>query len=242
VNRLQAILAENSILEDGQIQKTSEEVTFKDNKEISNLVRYISNNHGTESLQPWFEQDLSNLTEQSGDSTVNISSYRKPRQITELMGVNYVNRWDSKEGWEAVQSEESGTAYQDFYADLNGNLNVKGVNWIIQDAYWEPESDPQRYDITDGRTVVVESQKEEPYIRIFVSGNEQEALSFNITPVIKQFRNTNAEINRSIPLDDMMLKRSKSGFSAVLYLNTITWNTKTDSSGLVSARFNIGVE
>jgi len=101
LGRLRTILNRVGILKDGQIHKTGTPPDFKDRKEISAIVAYLLEMHGTASLQPWFAQDLKNLRGKSVHPGVeSVFSWRSSvdlaAKVTELMGVTYVNNWDSR--------------------------------------------------------------------------------------------------------------------------------------------------
>lgn len=176
------------------------------------------------------------VTNEEIDSSKTIKYYNRPEHIAELMGIDYVNSWEKEES-------EKEVSYKDFYAGTDSNLNVTGVNWIIRNAYWAPQSDSQEYTVNDGRTVVVESNNQDPYIRVFITGNEQEAISFNVNPFIQQLRKRYPDAQNRVAVDDMMLRDSAGDFSAALYFENITYRiSKADSLGLENVKFMIGIK
>jgi hypothetical protein len=101
LGRLRTILNRVGILKDGHIHKASTPQEFKDRREISGIVNYLLAMHGTASLQPWFVQDLKTLRTDAGHPTAgNVFSWRSSfdlaAKVTDLMGVTYVNNWDSR--------------------------------------------------------------------------------------------------------------------------------------------------
>ena len=93
INRLENLLEKNNILVNNKIQKTDEEISFDDAKEISGALRYLIRTHGVSGIQPWFDADLSDYTkprEKSGGY-----NYEAPENIvTELIGIDYVEQWE----------------------------------------------------------------------------------------------------------------------------------------------------
>ena len=101
LGRLRKILARVEILKGGHVQKLATPPDFKDRKEISAIVTYLLEMHGTGSLQPWFAQDLKSLRRKEEHPGVeSVFSWRSSvdlaSKVTELMGVTYVNSWDSR--------------------------------------------------------------------------------------------------------------------------------------------------
>ncbi len=99
IGRLEKILIKNHILINNKIQKSEKEVTFDDRKEISAIIRYLIDVHGVDSIQSWFNQDLSLFKEEKEVKCGRrgISSYALPPKIVkEFLGLNYVNQWDIK--------------------------------------------------------------------------------------------------------------------------------------------------
>jgi hypothetical protein len=101
LGRLRTILDRVGILKGEHIQKTATPPEFKDRREISAIVAYLLEMHGTASLQPWFAQNLKSLRSNEAHQGVGSafpwrSSVDLAKKVTELMGVTYVNNWDSR--------------------------------------------------------------------------------------------------------------------------------------------------
>lgn len=54
VGRLRGVLSRNGMLVDGTVRHPAREVTAEDQAEISAVVRYLIETHGTEAIAPWF--------------------------------------------------------------------------------------------------------------------------------------------------------------------------------------------
>ncbi len=61
-NRLEGILMENNLLQDGLYVQASADLTDEDVIEINEIVRYLNQRHGLDSIEPWFDgEDLDGL-------------------------------------------------------------------------------------------------------------------------------------------------------------------------------------
>ncbi len=99
VNRLEGILASNEILVDGSVQEAETELSKEDLGEISAILRYLNEMHGLESIQPWFDESIDDLT---------------LKEITDLMGAEYVSY--------SPRDKESG--YINIYTNLFNTCSV----------------------------------------------------------------------------------------------------------------------
>lgn len=147
INRLENLLVKNNILIKNKIKKTTEEVSFEDRKEIGATIRYLSEVHGLDGIQPWFDVDLVNYGEKEN---VYYSSYALTEKIVEdIMGIDYVSEWEGRsieegeyfnfyttyEKWEKV-ADISG---YDYMIKLNTTDVTREINGIkygfkIEDA------------------------------------------------------------------------------------------------------------
>jgi hypothetical protein len=92
VSRLAGILERNEILQDGAIQPAPAEVPFEDRREISEILRYLTTTHGTARIAGWFGDRLAGADTTDGDERY---SAARAELIADLMGVPYVERWES---------------------------------------------------------------------------------------------------------------------------------------------------
>jgi hypothetical protein len=77
-SRLEGVLTKNNILVNGKIQKSTVEISFDDQKEISAILAYLDRTHGLESITKWL----------GGDSSRSISD---PEELArDYMGIEYM--------------------------------------------------------------------------------------------------------------------------------------------------------
>jgi hypothetical protein len=168
--RLRDRLERLNILQNGRIEKTTDSLALNDRKEISALVRYLTEMHGAVSLQPWFKEDLRRqLAKEAAHPNTSIfsrSTYGHPKIITELMGVSYVEPWqhsaDSKSFYASSplrNNVRSVTGY-DYFAPFNlYKTNGKASSSMIPigernyEIFWS--RDENRIELRDGIQTLV---------------------------------------------------------------------------------------
>lgn len=94
-HRLEEVLVRNELLADGAVQPATRDVSFTDRKEISASLRYLIENHGTGSIEPWFGGSLAAI-DTVGEGTrpsERGEADERTRLITAYLGMPYVGRW-----------------------------------------------------------------------------------------------------------------------------------------------------
>ena len=102
VGRLRALLARNGMLQEEALRPAPEAVSFDDRREVSAIVRYLVETHGTEAISGWFGGALAvadTIGEDGGPSRQRDADARA-ELIAGLMGIEYVGRWA---GWASGQ-------------------------------------------------------------------------------------------------------------------------------------------
>lgn len=93
--RLASLLSRNGVLVNGRIERSSSSIPFGDRREISAVLTYLVEHHGTRSIAPWFGDALSRIDTTSagtGPSRRRQSSSRV-KDLLEYYNVEYVARW-----------------------------------------------------------------------------------------------------------------------------------------------------
>jgi hypothetical protein len=127
--RLASLFEKHTILVDGKIQKTEQDISKKELQQMSSILDYLNNTHGLDSIQPWFIQDLNHLKHENDNE---VSNYNRPEFIMEqILGLEHVSYWDinyrGEEGYFNLNVSEpkalSSAGYdyfQNFYAWSGG--------------------------------------------------------------------------------------------------------------------------
>ncbi|HET6528605.1 MAG TPA: DUF4153 domain-containing protein [Balneolaceae bacterium] len=225
-HRLQAFLKQNGILENGSIQPASGAISFEEQMEISSIVRYLVYNHGAESFQPWFEQDLSKMIE--GDSTRTLTLHQKPQHIVELMGIEYVSRW---------QSRNAGQEVTHFSSTEQEAVLIEGYDWMIQDVYITSQDDFKIIDI-NGRKITIALKEELPALRIYLSNDSTSALTIDYGEMIQELQQKYSSKNYAIPPDEMSTVASNQNWMVKVYFHRIDWEND-EQYMLLDAQFDL---
>ena len=95
IRRLRTLLTQADVLRDGLVQPAPHAVAFEDRREISAIVRYLVETHGTEGISGWFGEPLAQADTigENGSPSPLEDVDRRAALITSLMGVDYVERW-----------------------------------------------------------------------------------------------------------------------------------------------------
>jgi hypothetical protein len=95
LDRLQTLLEGNAMLVEGTVQTAPAPISHDDQREISAVLRYLINTHGTDELVPWFGERLT-AAETTDDGTGPSPMGRvegRARTIVALLGIDYVGPW-----------------------------------------------------------------------------------------------------------------------------------------------------
>jgi hypothetical protein len=95
IGRLRALLTRYEMLEDGVLRPSPSPLPFDDRREVSAIVRYLVETHGTDGISAWFGGSLATVdtTERDGGPSPQRDADARAELITGLMGVEYVGRW-----------------------------------------------------------------------------------------------------------------------------------------------------
>jgi hypothetical protein len=93
--RLERLLAANDMLVDGRVRPAPAVLPFEDRKELSAIVRYLAETHGTTTIDPWFDGRLAQidtLAQDLGPSDRGEADLRADLILGSL-AVEYVGGW-----------------------------------------------------------------------------------------------------------------------------------------------------
>ena len=228
VNRLQGYLTKNNLLQNGVIQKNDDEneVSLDDRYEISSIVRYLNDTHGLAELQPWFEQDLNNLTKSvNADSTRMLSNYEKPEFVVRnLMGVDYVHYRGS---------DNTDTEFRQFTAEGKDMLDVKNFDLFIE---YRNYNNTEPVSFREGQFSIVAGQKRGALALSVVDlRNQNDTLFVDLNPLaeslLTEYSNDNSY---GIASENMMVESKNSSMEARFYIYRINFRVDSDSTELTN--------
>lgn len=91
-HRLEEILTRNGMLEEGTIRQASTAVEFLDRREVSAILRYLLETHGTGSIEDWFGGQLAAIDTSGTGPSRSGQAEEGVRLIVAYLGLGYVDR------------------------------------------------------------------------------------------------------------------------------------------------------
>lgn len=181
--RITEILDSNNMLsENGTVIIDSTKVPLINKKEFFSLVRYLVHNHGIESMQPFFNEDIENIVR--GNSS-KIDVYK----ITNAMGI---------ERAESRQNDDTLGEYFSFISRKDEQYEIKGYDYLLSSVYMGSNPVDQK-----GEFKISYNQLEDRII--ILDEGSQKSISVEIEPVVNsltsEFKNTDrvsAEVSSSL--------------------------------------------
>jgi hypothetical protein len=213
------------ILQGGKVTAVTSEVPFEDRKTISSITNYLVGSYGVKAVQPLFTQPLKGRDPAHG--TPRFGVYRHDdnvsAEITKLMGIEYVHRWQ--------------TASPPDMFTFTVSDQEKRIREVGHYRYWVPL--PLSYHTLakeftlDGRLYSVRlSTAIAPVLSISAQG--QETLALNLTPLILNIRQgttgTYAGGYYQIPASSMTVSGQSGLLRAKLFISQMTG--KEDASAV----------
>jgi hypothetical protein len=113
--RLQNYLTESKLFINGKIQENAVDVSEEIEGEMSSIVRYLNETHGTNSFSQWLPDSLL-------ESVDTVGRYSQPQHICELMGFKYMPRY----------SGPGGARYFNFSVAKIDAIELSGYDYMIE--------------------------------------------------------------------------------------------------------------
>jgi len=218
VGRLEEILTRNDMLADGRLQEPREDVSFADRREVSAVIRYLTETHGVVAIEPWFEGGLTSIDSVSADpgTSSRAESDARTRAIVSAMGIDYVDQWagvtDSRFFFTASSGESP--------------LHIAGHDFLLRDC--SADSDTI---LVDGRTLAL--MWDEETSRLELSDDSGLLGSVSVLAAVEAamaFRSDSSGTG-PIPARILMSEAQNERARITVYLNSIggTRETETES-------------
>lgn len=233
INRLESYLHKNNLLQNGTIRQATSDIAFDDRQQISSIIRYLNENHGLEGIQPWFSQDLDSLQWQRTEDSAKepVPYYQRPEEVTKLLGIEYVGRGASVP--EAALRNE-------FHAEEGKPLDVSDARFLIRDLYWSENKKRQQFTLPDNRTLIIESNKEAPHIRLYFPGEKTQAIGINMMAMIDSLSAKFHDGQTALPPGAMRYNYKSDSLSATLYFENILWR-QDEKRDLIRVHYLVGI-
>jgi len=213
VRRLSELLAKNSILVDGKIQKTQSKIPFEDTKQISSILGYLHEIHGFGRIQPWFNDNLKN------DSQSLPSEYKGPAVVAKMMGIEYVMIW-----------QFAGSNTYVLSADPDGVINTEGYNRLIQAQHINPArirkdilTHQVSYRVTSGLDTLIFTSLRD--------GIATDSLRIDLRQLVEGLlKDYGTASTGNIPIEKMSITAANNAMKLKIYLRHIQVRRETDQT------------
>lgn len=203
--RIAEILDSNNMLsENGTVIIDSTKVPLINRKEFSSLVRYLVHNHGIESMQPFFNEDIENIV---GGNSSKSDVYK----ITNAMGIEHLASW---------QKEDDDTLgeYFNFSLSKDEQYEIKGYDYLLPSVYMGSNPVDQKGDFK------ISYNQVEDRIIILDEGS-QKSISVELEPVVSsltsEFKSTDL-ISTEVSSRLMKLEDENEDFKVRLILENLS--------------------
>ena len=214
LGRLQRLLTANGMLDEGRARPAAAAVSFDDRKEISAVLRYLMETHGTGRLEPLLggltsEIDSIVAAGRPGERHVADGA---ARAIVEGLGLAYVTRWESDP-----------EVMFNYFADQQGRVvPIAEYEYAFRWNRWSADSLR-----VDGELMRISVGPDSASVRIH-RGNRQLALS--LLPIHERIRSGLAESERHgvYPAEELSLVGESDWISVAVYLNSLTGRETID--------------
>ncbi|HEV8538587.1 MAG TPA: DUF4153 domain-containing protein [Bacteroidota bacterium] len=229
LHRLEPLLSKNGILFEGKIRKTNGQVSFDDSKEISAIVRYLIETHGTETLQPLFADNLDTLGKRQADSLHLNARYQLPQVLVAMMGIGYVNQWQS------VKSQSFS-----YSSPEDRVLNIEGFDKLLRLHISQPR-DTIAVTLDHDISCVVVADQGKLLAQIVASGGVEDTVRLDFRPMMKQLRKINGTVaNQSnIAAESMTVRSEGNHLRATIFVYDIQGKGGQDTLSAFSMRADL---
>jgi len=228
LSRLEHNLEKHNLLSDnGTVIRSEMEIPFQDRKQISSGITYLLALKGTESIQPYFEQDLDEVLENK-DSTNVVSD---AQAITDLIGIDYVNNWEMEEGdgsdFATFQVQKRSTdpvplqGYDHYVGEIEMWLTSQELETIIAERVF---------------TISLKDENLEIHLTEKATGR---SLVFELKPFIEELPVTGAMKVDALSIERMTLEQQNESMMVKLVFNSITGQRQNDEITSLNANFGL---
>lgn len=231
-HHLQSLLEKYSMLSGGKIVPAKDTIPFKDHKQISSIINYLTEVHGYKTLQPLFIQNLDSTLKNKG---TNRYRYTKTAAILSMMNLSYIPDYQTK-------ADGVANKYVNLYSDKStGIISIEnydylishfGVNGFVKDTICKS------YSLGKNDLSVCYNYKKKQLS--LSAGNEKDStLLFDLTPLLNSLEK-NYEFSTSVPVEKMTLILSNAFLNVKIIFDNINYqkeNQSIDQVGFEAAIF-----
>ncbi len=183
------------MLIDGKIVPATEKISFKDSQEISEIITYLNRNHGLETIQPWFNEDLNLIDEK----------YLRVEKITKLLGINFIDIYHNKENYFLTLNPDENTQ----------SIKVTGYDYFIRDTYSTTTINGIEYNFKLATTT----------LEYIINKNGNEFVKFSIKEFLDKYINEYQNTGKTkYTAEELSIPFENNQVKMIIYFNSINRN------------------
>jgi hypothetical protein len=210
VRRLTRILDSNGMLEDGRARPAGGEIAFEDRREVSAILRYLIETHGTGAIEPLFGSLA--VIDTIGEGTRASRRHEaepRARTIAEHLGFAYVGRWEGETGMRHLFAERRQEV-----------LMIGDYDYALRWDRWPSDT----FSVA-GETLRIHIGPDSAFVRVTrstPSGSEEIALP--LEPLYQRIKSGTPIAGRPdvYPASALRLEGESDGLAVAIYLNTLS--------------------
>ena len=216
VARLEGVLDRNGMLSDGRVQPPAEEVSYEDRREVSAVIRYLTETHGVDAIEPWFEGGLASIDTVSSETDGSRGGDADARAgvIVSAMGLDYVDRW-------------AGVTDSGFHFSTGARespLHIAGHDYVLRD--WKAGTDTI---VVEGRSLELEWDEETSIVGLVDESGVLVSVSLlRAVEAAREFRSDSSGTG-PIPARVLMSEARNERAWMTVYLSSISGTRGSDS-------------
>jgi hypothetical protein len=241
VNRLIMVLEENGLLVDGKIlQQTQWQVTEKGAikaekeaqkinldknslKEVNSIIQYLSDYHGLQDLEPWFDQDLKSMMVTSAiNSKSKNPSMDWDELVIETMGLEFVSSY-------ALDELDGSVKDLNFQAFGDFSYSISGFKQLLKF-----ETDRYKKGIEGDENYRVRLDLENESF-LLIQDREKE-IPIDLKDFINELQLTHRDYYNTVDWDDLRFEFVSEELEFILFFETINARVADDELTLVSIK------
>ncbi len=222
IGRLEKLLTENNILQNGKIVPAKDTISYTSEAEIASIIRYLDQTHGYKKIQSWFENDLEKVFAEK-DS---IGTYfYKPEIVLSEMGLqnNY--------GWRENDKEYYKKNFN-YYTAYESNIVISGYDEMTQInvySYNNSLDETKNIYLSSDTLILVFNTDKDSYI--IKDNNGTNIAEFGMNDFVKNIKEKNSShtvYGRNIPSQYMYKKIDTETYRFTIFVRSIYGEIKDD--------------
>jgi hypothetical protein len=211
IQRLKEMLAADSILVNGMVQKAPSTVSNEHEVQISAILSYLHQVHGYSAIQPWFSETL------RIDTAGARNWFKEPEYVAELMGVDF-------NPYEAPGRDKNFS----IYVDPQTPISISDYEYMVRAGYggFMANVKPAR----ESETSKIETTADSVTVIFLAESAPSDTIMISLRPLIDRVIAAHADVRGSqIPGEKAMFEYETAGFKIKVVMLRAYFERKDDT-------------